>query len=356
MKAGDGTMFEYVGNLHVHSTYSDGTGTVTQIVEAAQKAGIDFVGINDHRTLAALRNGEEGWHGPVLVLVGMESNDRYHHYLSYGIKEEVADNTEYPQAVIDQVADQGGIGFIAHPFENGSPLVQQGTAYTWNDWAVTGFTGICIWNYCSQWRDGITSFSTALYCTYLNRHARISGPSAKTLAKWDQLNQERKVVAIGGSDAHAVQLNYGPFKPVIFPYEFLFRCVNTHVLLPRRLSGQLDIDKALVYSALKNGNCFVAFDYYVPARGFVFRAENGLEQVLMGEKISLRGGVTLEVLLPYRATVKIIRNGTPVLTQKGKVIKYEVQAPGVYRVEAYLKLKPWGKLKPWVYSNPIYVS
>src|SRR5437660_874593 len=34
--------------VHVHSTHSDGTGTVAQIARAAQRAGVDVVLLTDH--------------------------------------------------------------------------------------------------------------------------------------------------------------------------------------------------------------------------------------------------------------------------------------------------------------------
>ena len=72
--------------IHLHSTYSDGTGTVPQIARAAEKAGVDVVFLTDHDTLAAKDNGEEGWYGNALVLVGEEVSptDR-DHYLAFGI-------------------------------------------------------------------------------------------------------------------------------------------------------------------------------------------------------------------------------------------------------------------------------
>ena len=33
---------EYFGNIHMHTTHSDGTGTVDDIVAAAQTAGLDY--------------------------------------------------------------------------------------------------------------------------------------------------------------------------------------------------------------------------------------------------------------------------------------------------------------------------
>ncbi|KKM12281.1 hypothetical protein SY88_03720 [Clostridiales bacterium PH28_bin88] len=347
-------MFEYVANLHVHSTYSDGAKTVEEIAADARRAGIDMVGITDHRTLGALLDGKEGWYGPVLVLVGMESNDRCHHYLSFGVQRPVPDNDLEPQKVIDAVKAQGGIGFIAHPFEEGSRLVDGGKTYPWEDWSVKGFDGICIWNYTSQWRDGVSSVPGAFYQVYASRQSPMKGACCRALAQWDKECQQRKVVAIGGSDAHAVTIHYGMFHPVIFPYRFLFRCVNTHVLLEKPLTGDLPEDKRLVYTALAEGRCFVAFDFYHSSKGFRFWAHNGRERAEMGGDVSLKEGVNLEVRLPGYALTRVIRNGTLIYEDRGRRISYRTHRAGVYRVEVWKRFRPW-KTMGWIYSNPIYI-
>ncbi len=58
--------------VHLHSRYSDGTGTVPQIARAGRRAGADVVILTDHNTLAARERGEERWYGAVLLLVGEE--------------------------------------------------------------------------------------------------------------------------------------------------------------------------------------------------------------------------------------------------------------------------------------------
>ena len=40
------------GAFHLHSTYSDGTGTIPEIVRDAKKAGLDWIIITDHNCLA----------------------------------------------------------------------------------------------------------------------------------------------------------------------------------------------------------------------------------------------------------------------------------------------------------------
>jgi histidinol phosphatase-like PHP family hydrolase len=51
--------------VHVHSTFSDGTATVPELVEATRRAGADALLLTDHDTLAARRHGLEGWHDDV---------------------------------------------------------------------------------------------------------------------------------------------------------------------------------------------------------------------------------------------------------------------------------------------------
>jgi hypothetical protein len=106
--------------VHVHSTYSDGTGTVPEIARAAQRAGVDVVLLTDHDALEAKRRGEERWYDGVLVLVAEEVSpiDR-DHFLAFGIDKEINRRLSGPE-VCEAVAAAGGFGFGAHPFSRGS--------------------------------------------------------------------------------------------------------------------------------------------------------------------------------------------------------------------------------------------
>src|ERR671934_492935 len=74
---------------HVHSTYSDGTATVPEVLAAARDAGAGAVLLTDHDTLAARREGWEGPHDGVFLLVGTEVSPRQGHYLAFGVAEEI---------------------------------------------------------------------------------------------------------------------------------------------------------------------------------------------------------------------------------------------------------------------------
>ncbi|MFH1091462.1 MAG: PHP domain-containing protein, partial [Pseudomonadota bacterium] len=140
---------EYVANLHVHTTYSDGSGSMDEVIAAARQAGLDVLLINDHDTLAARKNGYEGYHGRLLVLVGLELSGPHNHYLVYGVDSCPDYDWQKPQEFINRCKAAGGIGFLAHPFERGTPMLDNGQAFTWTDWSATGFNGLCIWNYSS---------------------------------------------------------------------------------------------------------------------------------------------------------------------------------------------------------------
>ncbi len=78
----------------------------------------------------------------------------------------------------------------------------------------------------------------------------------------------------------------GPLRRTIFPYEFHFRSINTHILIDHPLEGNLENDRRMVLDALAQGRSFVANDMLAPARGFRFIA-HGFDRIAMpGEEIT----------------------------------------------------------------------
>jgi len=347
------SMHEYAGNIHVHTTYSDGTKSVEGVAREAARAGLDFVMLSDHGTLAPLVDGKEGYHDGVLMLVGMEVGEAHNHYLAWRVDKVVPDDPEKPQRVIDGVRDQGGIGFIAHPHEKGCKYGYKGHAFTWEDWGATGYTGICVWNFTSQWKEPVTNPAKAVYY-YLYRRGAVRTPEPATMAAWDAELKGRKVVAIGGTDAHAFKFGFGPVKPRIFPYRYLFRTINTHIISETPFSGDAAHDKEVVYSAIERGRCFVGYDLLGDTRGFRFTASSGGERAVMGGDIPFTKGMKLEVALPGQAFVRVIKDGVVWAEGKGAGLGFEPDSPGVYRVEAYRRGLLGGRWA-WIISNPVYV-
>ncbi|MEE9599472.1 MAG: CehA/McbA family metallohydrolase [Anaerolineales bacterium] len=346
-------------NLHLHTRYSDGSGSHQDIADAALKAGLDAVIVTDHNILV---QEHEGYYvkgsKKVLLLVGEEIHDRNripqkNHLLVFGVDQDLADQAENTGQLIKSVQKSGGLSFLAHPIDPAAPLFGE-KDYSWENWDVSGYTGIELWNGFSEFKTRLNSKTEAVFYAYLpKRYPR--GPIPETLKLWDQLTSKgQKVVAIGGSDAHARSASLGPFKRILFPYIFHFRTVNTHLILPSPLTGEVIPDKQMILNAMGQGHIFVGYDLPYPTNGFQFSGSGTGQSAIMGDEISLNGGVTLQMKLPLKTECILLKDGQPVKTWKNrKACSFTASQSGVYRVEVYLQYK--GSRRGWIFSNPIYI-
>jgi len=348
-------------HVHLHTRFSDGHGTYQEVLHAAAVAGLHAVNVTDHNILPLDLEGYYTHNGHrVLVLVGEEIHDRLGvakgHLLALGVRRDVASDIGAcpAQTLIDKTLEAGGLAFIAHPIDERIPYLRE-WSYPWEDWSVTGYHGIELWNAMSEFKRRVARFPLSFpwYVFLFHRVAR--GPFPETLALWDGLlAQGHRVVAIGGSDAHAFRVNLGPFTLRIYPYVKHFRAVNTHLLLPRPLSGDVKADKALILDALRAGHAFVGYDLPKATDGFRFWAVSEHREAVMGDTLEMGREAVLHIHLPGRAQVRLIRNGH--LYRRWHWIRgvhLRVTEPGVYRVEA--RRFAWGRWRGWIYSNPIYL-
>jgi hypothetical protein len=348
-------MVEIVANLHAHTPYSDGEAYHAAIAEAAAQAGIDVVAVTDHNVRV---RGAAGYYGRTLVLVGEEVHDcqrqpQASHCLVYGVDEEMSPRAGNPQALIRQVNQRGGLAFPAHPFERASPVHPDLDAIPWADWNARGFAGLEIWNTMAEFKARLWSLPAALWAVYCPSWV-IYGPFREALQKWDELlTRGERVVAIGNADAHGTPFRLGPLRRVVLPYQFLFRCVNTHLLIEHPLMRDLEVDQALVYAALRAGRCFVGYDLAGSTRGFTFTARSGSDAFTMGDEFSRRGVTVFEVNCPAPATIRLLCDGQVVAEAVGTRLEHMTIQPGVYRVEARRAFRLANR--GWIYSNPIYV-
>jgi hypothetical protein len=346
--------YEYIGNLHVHSHYSDGSANIAEIARIGSCVGLDFICFNDHEYLAeSLHLQNEGFYGDILVLMSHEIGRRYHHYLAYDLKQRVWSDNQSPQNVIDQVNAQGGFGFLAHPFEKGMPFKEKSIAYTWNDLSVSGYTGICIWNFSSRWKERVKTIFHGLYFLAFKHHT-LKGPSQETLDFWDSQCRKRRVVAIGGSDSHGALFRWGLIRFRPLTYDYALNSVNVHVFLNHKIQKDFESAKKNIYDALRQGRLFIANDQLYPAKGFrfVFRSDDGSE-IFMGEEDAFKKG-SLVIKLPQEGEIRLINDGRLIAHWQGKEADYAVREKGVYRVEVFKRLFIFG-WRPWIFSNPIYL-
>lgn len=346
------SLYERIGNIHIHTLYSDGTASPDEVAAIAEQACLDFILITDH---VAYPHEFQGWHGSTLVFVGEEvhspASPQVNHFLVFNAGEDLAAYGDHPQRLIDAVRTRHGLGFIAHPYERSGAFVSE-PEINWVAWEARDYTGLEIWNYMSEFKSYATTLPRALLYAFFPKLA-ITGPYPETLAKWDELQSNRRVVGIGGSDAHATLYRMGPLARRVFSYQHLFRSVNTHVLVPSLWSGDAAQDAQLVYQALEKGRAFVAYDGLAPARGFTFTAEHDGATYTMGDAFVAHHAVRFRARAPARARLRLIHNGSCIAQARGTELIHHSHTPGFYRIEAY---RPYAlRQRGWIYSNPIYV-
>ena len=342
---------EVAGNLHMHTPYSDGSWHHDQIAQAAAQAGLDFIVTTDHNVWV---QGPQGYHHNVLVLVGEEVHHtrrrpQANHMLVYGAEAELSQCAANPQQLIDAARAHGGMAFIAHPFDYAVKFLHEPNI-SWVDWNIEGYVGLEIWNYMSEFKTRLPNHLMAVYYAFYPQRA-IRGPFKETLALWDKLLVEgQRVVGFGNADAHAFTMSMGPIKRVIFPYEYLFRCVNTHLVLEEAPTGDVAYDRYLIFSALEQGRGWVGYDLLGSTKGFTFTARSASESASIGGELRRAGAVNFDVEVPLPAVIQIVRAGKGAVAKaKGTRMKFTSVEAGAYRVEAYRKGKGW------LFSNPIYV-
>jgi hypothetical protein len=321
-------VYYYPGALHMHTIHSDGTGTVEQVAQAARDAGLRWIIITDHDTLAG--RPLQGWLNDVLVIVGYEITPDHNHFLALNV-DHVIDRDLGPQEYVDQVYGHGGFGIIAHPDERVANQFKD--IYRWD---VDGprdragrAVGIELWNLMSDWGENLTPRTKELH--FFFPRLGLSGPSPETLAWWDRLNSAgRRTFGVGGVDAHAFKKRAPWGQVEVFPYQWIFGTLTNYLLV----GGQSYFINRL------DGQC--------PA--LIFQAVRGGRSWPIGASPSLQGGpLTLVADAGHDAELHLICDGR-ILVKSLRALRHTITHPGVYRLEGYYKGRPW------LYTNPIYIG
>ena len=146
----------------------------------------------------------------------------------------------------------------------------------------------------------------------------------------------------------------GPLRRTIFPYRFHFQTINTHIFTPEPLTGDIDHDRHLVLDALRKGHAFIGYDLPAKTEGFRFTAQGAGGRAWMGDEISSKGGVTLQIRLPLRTWCHLLKDGQVIKAWRDRVnCTHITSEPGVYRVEVFIPF--YFRRRGWIFSNPIYI-
>jgi predicted metal-dependent phosphoesterase TrpH len=167
-----------IADIHLHTTHSDGTATVAQMLERAAEARVQVVAVTDHDTVAgALEARRMASQFGVDVIVGEEISTQEGHLLALFIDSYIAPR-QSAATTIAAVHAQGGLCIAPHPY----------------DWAVVSLGRYGLRERCAtDWPfDAIEVFNASLAWP---RHRC----NARALAVATALG----LPAVGGSDAHS---------------------------------------------------------------------------------------------------------------------------------------------------------
>jgi hypothetical protein len=347
----DGALFDASCVAHVHSTYSDGTATVPELLDAAAASGRDALLLTDHDTLEARDDGWEGRHGSVLLIVGTEISPKAGHVLAFDTDAQIDHAGREEAQILAELERCGGFAFIAHPFSQGARMSRRiAPPHGWSSLDAGGYAGIELWSLVTDSAESWRSPREAIaFMRDPERH--IQGPPQSHLQAWDALCQLRKVAALGGLDAHqsGVRIRNRVVSPM--PNERYFGLFGTHLLTRAPLGDDPGVDRTLLLDALREGRSYLALDFVGDPRGFEVWAENG-DRAEMGERANGEEW-TLRVRTSARAELRLVRDGKLVRREFSKSLDHTTAESGVYRVEAWRTERGCDRL--WIVSNPIYL-
>lgn len=176
--------------LHTHTIHSDGRHSLLQLAENAKAQGIECICVTDHNTIAA--------HGDVdmvsektgmKIIKGMEWTTFHGHVLCMGINKYVdwRDlNKNNIQLGIERVHKQGALIGVAHPFQDGSPIITGGKwqyqVSNWNDF-----------DYLEVWHENFPAYQSE---------------NVRAYKLWNELlNEGHKITGVNGIDWHSVDID-----------------------------------------------------------------------------------------------------------------------------------------------------
>ncbi len=166
----------YRGELHAHSSESDGQYGVGAVVQAAVDRGLDYLALSEHFTVSQWRKMAAWIDAPIALLRSCEVTSHHGHANLHGMREWVDVYVDRPDWDMNQVADalheQGGLFCVNHAF--------------------SGFLGWRAFDF--DWRKA----------DMMEVYHNLEGPNNhQQPSLWDHhLQAGMRIVGVGGIDSH----------------------------------------------------------------------------------------------------------------------------------------------------------
>ena len=349
----------YLGQLHQHTTFSDGKQGVEDVLISNISAGLHFGYLTDHNTAAGLAEWVQGSRivsefdsvgNPIyfVAMRGVEVTTDYGHFQSLGVGNvlEQADiNPVKGDVAIDEIREiaeeivrSGAISTINHPFAT--------SVLGFNFWEIVEeFDGIEIWN--------------GLYPT--NRNENLAAKE-----KWFELLEEYRagdikfIPATGGSDTHDITgyytAAYANRLTDLDKYkdDYLLRGVYNNVpSVAVYVDGELTEEK--IQTAILNGNSYLTNGPRIIAT---------IGDKIYGETYELNQETSIDIdldlfCLDEITEIRIIKNGEiieTILTDYSGYNYQDIITVDNVALGDWFVIEVLGELTTYAITNPIFLG
>jgi len=296
------------GDLHMHSTHSDGKYDVADIINIAKLHGMEFIFLTDHNTFSQCDYIVTS--DSLVVMPGMEWTHYKGHCNFLGvrnpIKNFISNDKDKTVEIMKEAKANGALITLNHP----------NCPYCGWKWGFdVPFDAVEVWN----------------------------GPIKKyeyDAVQWwnSKLIDGERIPIVGGSDSHKNEL----FRMIGIPTTFLYSSSK----------GQSDILKAI-----KNGHTFVSYTVSGPIIEF------SVGDAIMGDCINLKEnqiGLVKIQNLGFKDEIKLISDKGiekifSIQDESTKTFTFHVEERLFYRIEVWREIIPHMTELVSI-SNPIYIG
>ncbi len=350
--------YDYEGLIHYHTIYSrNAFGSYKALAELGNRCHLDFLITTEHNNLLALKDHQEGWHGRMLTLVGIESTRKEGYLLGLNMRHYITNDIS-TDAFLLQADQQGGFAIIAHP---------KNSRWHWRGKIDERIVGQEILDLTDQFNAAsVMAIMTGVLYFPLNVHAgfiQIYQRPAQALKMWDEETSQRHFVGIYAPDVHQSLRILGRHLLRFPKADDVLPIAHNHVILPTSFTGDFAQDKPMLYDAIRKGHLYIGVDSLQDATGFFFWARQGDKTAWMGDQLPAGVKTDFFVTLPQRLGLKnivinVYHHGQKIARSIASAYAFQATLPGAYRIEVEVDIPTfWGLKKSivWIYSNPIYL-
>ncbi len=385
---------DYRSILHAHAEDSSHTGgTRVEMLADAKKANVQVIMLSDHFRPPRdfIHDSWRGLHEGVLFIPGSET----HGFLIYPSTSIMEKMTLEGAPFIEAVTANDGLIFLSH------------VEARFNH-PMDGLTGIEAYNRHADSLDDMLALASiinvlmdpARLATFAESLEKYPDAMLATqldypqlyMNKWDRESALRRVVGVAANDCHhnmvmiakkiddetvgvgtivdkdedlrklTAALNPGIREITkgkqpgdllarldLDPYYRAFLNVSTHILAP-------ELTEPAIRAALQQGHAYISHDWMCDPTGTVVGvqvAETDNMVAIMGDETPYDSSLRIVAAFPVACDVRLLKDGEEVAKSSGNTFEYAPDGPGVYRLEAWLKVD--GEDRIWIYANPLYL-